>query len=396
MPQDEIHGVPHYLGYPTTNTSYENPAGMSPDYLIGGIGFLSGASDQFPHQRMLAKVVKDQIDSSQNPGDNSLQGWWTRSQTDWSAGAGQDFMEPISQENVDRRFSSSAGVDPFTKPGNISLLPVASSVGTISGTATRALLVKAGTAAFMASGNHLLRYDTVSPAVTTATAAGTIAGLVIAGDKLLLSSLGTIQMAPITGTMTLTTAFTVTSTITPQAWWVKNRVLVAVGPKLFESPGTPTTSVNLTTATAKVDMKDDSWVFTGATTTPKSILLSGYGSGGSSIQALTLDTTGALPDLAAPFVVAEFPSNERVTDIESYLGTFVGIASNQGVRVGQVSDGGGVTYGPLLGSPKPPTEINVFSAYDRFLYYPVADAGDGRGGMVQIDLSGVEKDGRVT
>jgi|688.fasta_scaffold100983_3 hypothetical protein len=393
---DEIHGLPHYLGYPTTSTSYENPVGMAADYTVAGIAFLSGASDQYPHQRMLAKVVKDQIDSSQNPGDNSLQGWWTRSQTDWSAGAGQEFMEPITEPNVSRRFRNSAGVDVFTKPGNISLLPVAGTVA-LGKEATKALLVKAGPMAFMASGDLVTRYNTETDATDTATAGGIVGGLVVAGNKLLVSIPGKIKATLIEGEMALTDAFTCDPAVTPQAWWVKNRVLIGVGPKLHENPGVPgDTAVDLTADTPKVDMKDPSWIFTGATSTPKSILLSGHGAASSSILALTLDpNNGELPAFTAPFVVAEFPTNEKVTDVESYLGTFVGIASTAGIRIGQLNDAGGLTYGPLLGSPKPSTDTRVFSSYDRFLSYPVEDAGDGRGGMVIIDLSGLEKDGRA-
>ena len=74
--------------------SFSNPT-FDYDFDVAGVHFLSAASDSYPYQRGLSKVVKDQLDTSTDPGDNSLQGWWTRSQTDWSGGSGSDYMEPI-------------------------------------------------------------------------------------------------------------------------------------------------------------------------------------------------------------------------------------------------------------------------------------------------------------
>lgn len=388
---DEIHDIPHALGLSGVTTPYVNPVGMPYDYDIGGIFFLSAASDELPYQRALADIRKEQIDTSPNPGDNSLEGWWVRSQTDWSLGAGQEVMEPIDTEGVDRRYLSSAGVDTMSSPGHLSLLPKPSSasLGTAS---TEAKIVAIPNGYIVASGTTVTRV--VSGVSTSATAAGNVTGLCIAGPNVLVASSGRIEWAPVSGAFTLTTGFTCTGI--PRMWWVKSRILIAVGPELHENPGSVITgSTNLDAATPLYDMKDSTAQIVSAASTPTSILLAVAATSGSTIQALTLDTDGTLPSTTAPVIVAEFPVSETLYDVATYLGTYVGISTSRGIRIGTLSQSGGLAYGPLLGSPVAATQDHVFTSYDRFLHYPVADAGDGRGGLVRIDLSEIDRDGRA-
>ncbi len=388
----EIHDIPHALGFPATDTPFDNGA-FDWDYEIGGVRFLSAASEEFPYSRALSKVRKEQIDQSTSPGDNSLQGWWMRSQTDWSAGAGQEYMEPVTTDGVDRQFWQSAGVDVFTRPGWVSCLPGSVELGRWTASAP-GRIVRIPGGYVLAAGTTVIRK--VGGTSSTATAAGTVTGITIAGSNVLVASSGKIQKAPLSGTFAFTDAFTHTGTMT--SWFIKSRILIAVADKLYEHPGSIiTTSTDLSVTTAKVDMKDATFAFTAATGAPASILVGGYGSSGSTIMALTVDAAGTLPTLAAPIVVAEFPEGENVWDLQSYLGTYIGIATSAGVRVGFTNDNGGLTYGPIVGAPPASAgsaQSQSFSTYDRFLHYPVADAGNGRGGLVRLDLSEIGQDQR--
>ena len=82
-------------------------AGISFTYGIAGIGFLSAATDDNPYQRGLAAVLKEQVNNSEQPGDLSFTSWWYRSQTDWSKGAGTDYMEPITDSRRESASESS-------------------------------------------------------------------------------------------------------------------------------------------------------------------------------------------------------------------------------------------------------------------------------------------------
>jgi hypothetical protein len=214
----------------------------------------------------------------------------------------------------------------------------------------------------------------------------------VAGPNILIASDGLIEWAPIAGTFTKASAFTCTGV--PRMWWAKSRILMAVADKLYEHAGS-TIGAPAALSTVLYDLKDSTASVLAATTTPRSILLAVNAYAGSTVMALLLDTAGALPSTTAPVVVAEFPLSETLYDIRSYLGSFIGIATSAGIRIATVATDGGLTYGPLLGSPIASTTEQVFTAFDRFLHYPTADAGDGRSGLIRIDLSELGKDGRA-
>lgn len=381
--------IPHELGITDTGATYANPAGMEADFDIAGIWFLAATSDDYPYQRQMAEIQKQQIDNSPYPGDNSLQGWWLRSQTDWSLGAGQEFMEPIAEDGVNRRFYRSAGVDVFTSPGNVTLLPSASA-GASASTSATPIIVKVPNGYVMAFGSTVTRV--VSGVASTDTARGTVTHMAVAGPNVLVCSAGYVEYAPVTGTWNLADAFT-TGGPTPKAWSTKSRIMVAFADEIHEFAGTAISGVTaLGPATPLFTVGDSSASVVACASTPSAILFAVNKNDGAVILSFGLDANNALPSTAAPAVVAEFPLGESLLGLASYLGTFIGVATSLGLRIAVAADGGGLRYGALLGSPVPSS--GEFSAFDRFLHYPTADAGDGRGGLVRVDLSEVDDAGR--
>ena len=95
----------------------------SGDYLpvqLDGTAFLV---DTREYSRTTVPALREQRDNSAEAGENALDtsGAWTRSQTDWSYGAGQTHFDLDDSDR--RRFASSTGIDPWTK-GEITLLPI--------------------------------------------------------------------------------------------------------------------------------------------------------------------------------------------------------------------------------------------------------------------------------
>lgn len=78
--------------------------------------------DTTEYGRTTVPALRQQRDNSKEPGENALDtsGAWTRSQTDWSYGAGQTHFDLDDSDR--RRFHTSSGIDPWTK-GQITLLP---------------------------------------------------------------------------------------------------------------------------------------------------------------------------------------------------------------------------------------------------------------------------------
>lgn len=395
--RDDIHQVPHQLGFLTNQSQYVNVSGVDWDFDVSGVAFLSAASEQSPYQRQLTKVQKDQIDSSENPGDNSLQNYWMRSQTDWSLGAGQEWMEPISDADVGRRYWASAGVDPFTSPGFVSALPAAEALDDpVTAGSTTVHVAKYADGFVTAAGATVRSYTLAEPPVRAGerTASSDVLGLTIAGSVALLSQAGKVSSMPVDGSAGVTDRYTGAGTAVPVTVWAKNRTLVMAGAKIWEVAGDPAQALDMSTATPIVSFADPSWVWVAGAATPTAILVAGNGDSGSSIMSITVDPqSGELPTMAAPTTVAEFPPGEQIVKIATYLGTYAIIATTSGVRVGLLNTNGGLEYGPLMGAPL--LSGGGFSVWDRFAHYATADAGDGRGGMVRVDLSEIGKDSRA-
>jgi hypothetical protein len=364
-----------------------SPDSIRYDYAIGELPFLSLTSDSTPYERALAPVRKQQVDQSAAPGDQSLDSWWLRSQTDWSGGAGVKFMEPAENERIQRRFDSSAGVD-IWELGQISLLRSTSQVKSFSSTDT-ARLVKYGTGVqfYMGVGSDIDRHNA---GTTTATSgfSGTLAHLLLAGPKVLaISTSGTIYSAT-NGGASFSSLWTTSSGAT-KAWWVKQRLLVAQGQDLFELS---LAGGDLDVQTEFYKHPDSSWVWTSAAEAPGALLVAGYGDSGSAIYRFVLDAQGDLPTLSGAITTAELPVGEQILDIISYLGAYVVIATNLGIRVGTVATEGQVTYGPFTYEGATSGGLRPF---DRFVFTGVTDAGDGRPGLIRMDLSDLDESGRV-
>ena len=402
--RDEIGPIPHPLGFasPDTASTFDNSPGMDAAIEVAGIQFLSAAGEEHPHQRRLRSPAKEQVDTSPYPGDQSLSDWWLRTQTDFSGGAGQQFMEPITEDGVNRRFLASAGVDPFTIPGQVSLLPESVELDTAlpSPGPVRETLARFN-GGFVSAGGTTVRSYSWSAGTTPIRGNEQAAGddvehLTVAGNVLLLSMQGRVQTMPLDASTAPIDRYTGAGTRTPVCAHVKNRTLVMAGDRVWEVPGNADVNLDMATATPIIDLHDPSWEWVGAANTPTSILLAGNGAGTGAVMSLTVDPqSGNLPTLAAPSIVAELPPGEQIVSIATYLGAFAVLATTAGVRVGTLNANSGLQYGPLLGAPPMIEGGAGFSMWDRFAQYPVADAGDNRGGLVRIDLSELDRDSRA-
>jgi len=91
------------------------------DVAVGGLPFILATSDERPYIRQTAPFKKDQFDNGAEPGEQSLTGWWLRSQSSFHGGEGIRFYDPSAGETVAHRFTDSKNVDVWTK-GQVTLL----------------------------------------------------------------------------------------------------------------------------------------------------------------------------------------------------------------------------------------------------------------------------------
>ena len=117
---DITEGIPYVLSNPTGATNYSS-TGEAYDIAIAGLPFFLFNSDDAPYRRVTAQYRKQQIDQSREPGEQTLTGWWLRSQSSFHYGQGIKFFEPIQDESLRFQYTESKGVDVWTK-GQATLL----------------------------------------------------------------------------------------------------------------------------------------------------------------------------------------------------------------------------------------------------------------------------------
>ena len=481
-PTDPI-GQPSNSGNTYVNTSNNY------DCAVAGLPFFLGISKEYPYKRETAQYRKQQIDQQKEPGEQTLTGWWLRSQSSFHYGAGIRYEEPVEGETVGYRFNKSAGVDVFNI-GRVTLLPDVAQNSSVSVGSSVSPLMVGGTDAngvnlyLTATGSTLQLTTNSGTTSITWGGSGTILALAQDGQNYYVLNATGIYKGPLTNATNGTLIFTNPSflgTVTSGVLgWVKQRLIAGINNALFEVNGITSYSVastyidgafnaNITTASAHnfvvgsevtlasvgspyngtftvtsvpsqtqftffinnaavsnnpsatgtVQLASNnnlpiyvhpnaSWKWTAVCEGPNNIYVSGYAGSYSSIFRLALDTTtGTIPLLTRSLEAAIMPTGEQIYCMGAYLGKFIVIGTNKGIRIGTIDTSGFVsngyiTYGPLIVvtngyDPASGTVLNglpcrSLTFNDRFAYVTVSnyiDNGDGTysSGLIKIDLS---------
>ena len=92
------------------------------DVAIGGLPFIYAINDSRPYIRQTAPFRKDQFDNQTEPGEQSLTGWWIRSQSSFHGGTGITYFDPQTADEFGHyRFADSQGVNVW-EDGEVTLL----------------------------------------------------------------------------------------------------------------------------------------------------------------------------------------------------------------------------------------------------------------------------------
>lgn len=375
------------------------PSGFRYDYAIGGLPFLSGASREFPLMRETVQIRKEQFDNASTPGENSLDGWWLRSQQSFHGGAGlvyadigRNFNFSTSDPTSLTQFRKSRNVNVWTQ-GEVSLLheaktatgtPVASTVDATE------FNFDDGTPAAMYVGGSNITVVLASSVVASSFAAVTAAAIQsVASDgnyMYVATSDGVYASAiPATSATAFTWAkeYTVSGT-TVHVNFLKQRLMLSVDNKIYELPVHPS-GAPAALPTAKYADTDPAFKFLSFAEAAKAIYAVGNNGVRGAVLKFALSDTGTIPTLTGGAVALQLPSGEVPYSAFGYLGTFVGLGTSKGVRVAVANDQGDLSYGPLLFNSVSP--VKGWSARDRFLWCGVSGQHDGDSGLFRIDLS---------
>jgi hypothetical protein len=383
-----------------SSTSIWQNTDIAYDVAIGGLPFIYAINDSRPYIRQTAPFRKDQFDNGQEPGEQSLTGWWIRSQMSFHSGSGINFYDPATtDENGHYRFKESKGVNVWTKgqatllknvtAGHVTTGPIASN-GVVQqhlrsikwSTFTGALLhdeydVDKIKVTDPSNPVHFIDYNsgTDSPVYAICDDGTTAFWITNTATKKTIYK----KALTLTSSDSNTKMFDEVGTISNAAMeYVKDRIILCADNKVYEFSSTATampTPVYTQTAPGHV--------YTSITASGPAIYIAGYNGSQSTIQKFTLSSAGVMPTLTSAVVAAEFPVGEIVHKIYYYLGRMM-IGTNKGIRAAQVSDQDGtILYGPLIVETTQP--CYDFAARDHYVWCATSVAGEP--GLIRIDLS---------
>jgi hypothetical protein len=370
------------------------------DVAIGGMPFIYAISDQNPYIRQTAPFRKEQFDNQSEPGEQSLTGWWLRSQSSFHEGTGIEFYDPalIPGEGT-FRFKDSQGVDVWTE-GQVTLLNNVTSTHEVTGqlkangranqhmrsisyggTAGVLLLDEYDVDKISSTGTviHFIDYnsgtdDKVYSICDDGTTAYWITNDTGPSGKLELNK----KALTLTSTTSPTVMFTDASiTVTDAVMeYVKERIVACINNKIYEiSPSASSLPSPIYTNPSS------SHVYTSITASGPAIYISGYNGIQSTILKFTLNSSGVMPTLTSAVVAAEMPAGEIIHRIFYYLG-YVAIGTNKGVRIANVESDGSLTYGGLIFESEQP--VYDFCAKDHFIW--CTTGVNGQPGLTRINL----------
>ena len=369
------------------------------DVAIGGLPFIYAISDARPYIRQTAPFRKDQFDNQTEPGEQSLTGWWIRSQSSFHGGTGIVYFDPQTSDPFGHyRFADSKGVDVF-KQGEVTLLNNVDLNHITTGRvrdngrpfqAARSIKYNNTEAVLLwdeydvdkivpgSAPVHFIDYNAGTDAAVYAICDDGTNAFWITNT----ATKKTVYKKPLTGTSAstadVTTMFDEVGLVANATMeYVKERIVMCADNKVYEF-----SSSAVAMPTAVYTHPSSSHVFTSVSASGSSIYVSGYNGIQSTILKFTLSTAGVMPTLTSAVVAAELPVGEIVHKIYYYLG-FMMIGTNKGIRAAAVSEvDGSLNYGPLIVETSQP--CYDFAARDRFIW--CATSVKGEPGVIRMDL----------
>jgi hypothetical protein len=355
---------------------------VSYDVAVGGQPFIYAINDARPYVRQTAPFKKDQFDNGAEPGEQSLTGWWMRSQSSFHNGTGIKYYDPTAGEVVLYRYADSDNVDVWTK-GQVTLLKETTNtidtgiyklITGISGSTNVAI-------SYIPGSTTLKDIEADATTLTTyATTASGILDVVTNGTTLFVANATRIYYQTIGATAALNNHYDTGNAKVKMAW-VKQRLVAGIGTSIYELTGAlGTTTLPVTPIYTH---PNTGWEWTSISEGGSAIYAAGYAGGNSAIYKFVLSADdGTMPTLTSGILAAQLPTGEIVYKIESYLG-YLMIGTNKGMRVATISDTtGDLSYGPLLFEDT--NGVRDFAFRDKYVW--AAGTINGSAGLYRVDL----------
>ena len=386
------------VGVVSTTNTWQN-TDIAYDVAIGGLPFIYAINDARPYIRQTAPFRKDQFDNGQEPGEQSLTGWWIRSQSSFHSGTGIKFYDPATTDEAGHyRYTDSKGLNVWTK-GQVTLLKSCTSghvtTGPIASNGVtqqhmRSIKWSTFTGALLHDEYDVDKIKVTDPSNPVhfidynSGADSPVYAICDDGTFAYWITNTTTKKTVYKKALTLTSSdadtkmFDEVGTISSAVMeYVKDRIVLCADNKVYEF-ATSATAI----PTAVYTNPTSTHVYTSIAASGPAIYIAGYNGSQSTIQKFTLNTSGVMPTLTSAITAAEMPVGEIVHKIYYYLG-YMMIGTNRGVRAAVVSNqDGSLNYGPLILETTQP--VYDFAARDRFIWATTSVGGEP--GLTRIDL----------
>ena len=375
-----------------SSTSIWQNTDIAYDIAIGGLPFILATNNERPYGRKTAPFKKEQFDSTTEPGEQSLTGWWIRSQMSFHSGSGINFYDPATNdENGHYRFADSRNIDVWTKGQATLLKETANMSGVTTGTYKLISVMDGATdkvVAWEPATATIKNYTALGTAVTytdVTSIAQPLDTAILAvetdGTNLFIADNDHIYTGPISTPTAGYSRYYNTGSEKVVLGWVKQRLVACIGASVYELTNAKGTHHAL--PTPAYTHPNAGWTWTSISESGGAIYVAGYAGGNSAIYKFTLSTGGAMPTLTSGVIAAQLPIGEYVNKIEYYLG-YLMIGTNKGVRAATVSDqDGSINYGPLIIEES--NGVYDFAFRDKFVW--ATGSIGGYAGLYRIDLS---------
>ena len=326
------------------------------DFTIDTLSFRCATSKQTPYVRSTAPFRKEQFDSSQQAGDQSLTGWWTRGQYSFHKGAGIKYYD-VSSEDVLNRYTSAYDVAVWT-PGQVTVAPAPSTLTPPTITGGQQYTNVVYTAGHMVSVVADKLYVDGNQVTTLSVPTDIVYGVTVQSEGLVLvATANRIEQGGVNGNGTWspgpvlwwnTNAGTPGNDAFLGVWWAKDRIWARDGARNWYA---------LALSGGTIPSGGGSYVFwskgptssnIGLVETPGAVLIhdTRY------VYSVTLASDGSVPALTSPAVVVDMGSTNGLGSVGiqgvAYARGWLGILTEQTFTAGQVSPDGSVVLGPDL------------------------------------------------
>lgn len=400
--------APHITERPVIDLSgsvsqYYEITGNAFDVAVAGLPFVMAVTDSTPYRRQTAEFRTQRVDQSRDPGEQSLSGsgYWIRSQSSFHLGQGINYAEPLEGdvEQIKFRYKTSAGIDPWTA-GQIKLLKKATlQEGSSSRSGVFSTKINGSDFLIKVTGasTETIRVLKIATDGTETTVLNNtditetiLYGAMGGNDLMLVTPTKVLRYSFDAASPALHTDYNINSANAASAniGYVKQRFILAytdVNKNTFayeiaRNTGSATNLSTLTAINGSTTLPIN-FQFTGVTESSGAIYIGGYSGDEGMGFKITVDSAGALSTMSRVILL---PKSEILTGLYGYLGSYVMIGTNRGVRVGVVDTDSNITYGPLVFTTT--SNVYAFAAESNYVWAGVNNYIGGQSGLVRINL----------